>query len=149
MNGSPMLEPSDTLRALEGLALKRGMTLGRMSARDRLVVLAFASLSIPASTALSEAQVNQALRTWLAGDGEMLRIDHVELRRSLIDLGLWERDGYGRAYRREPLQAGHPAREHVAAMAEVDLHRLIADARAAHEARREKRRATFQGPAAD
>lgn len=136
---------SDTLRVLQGLALKRGLTLGRMSEQERLVTLGFASLSIPAAESLSEADVNRALKAWLAADGQMLRIDHVELRRTLIDMGLWQRDGFGRAYGRATLKVDHPAQVHLTAMAVADLRSLIADARAAREAQRQTRRAALQG----
>lgn len=149
MNVMPTSSLSDTLRALETLVLKRGITLGRMSEQDLLITLGFASLSIPASTAVTEAGVNQALKTWLAGDGEMLRIDHVELRRSLIDMGYWVRDGYGRSYLREPLEADHPAQVHVVAMSTIDLRQFVLDARVRRDAERTQRQAAFQGDMAD
>jgi hypothetical protein len=67
----------------------------------------------------TEAEVNAALKAWLAGPGAMLDIDHVELRRWLVDSRLWTRDGYGRAYERAtPPPALAPI---VAALAQVDL----------------------------
>lgn len=135
---------SDTLQALDALVLKRGITLGRMSQRDLLITLGFASLSIPVATPITEAGVNEALKAWLEGDGGMLRIDHVELRRSLIDMGYWVRDGYGRAYLREPLATDHPAHGHVSAMEAIDLGTFVAEARARRDAERARRQAAFQ-----
>lgn len=134
-----------TLALLESLVTKQGVTLGRMSREQLLLTLGFASLSIPQDQPLSEAEVNQALRHWLAGDGVMLRIDPVELRRSLIDLGLWTRDGYGRAYVRPLLAEDHPARSHVAGMAAIDLPAFVAEARAKRDRQRAERQAAYAG----
>ena len=45
-------------------------------------------------------EVNRILEAWLAGPGAMLRTDHVELRRWMVDAGFVGRDGFGRAYLR-------------------------------------------------
>ena len=44
-----------------------------------------AALCLPAAARWSEPEVNPALRAWLADTGAMLSVDHVELRRTLLD----------------------------------------------------------------
>ncbi|WP_084907164.1 DUF2087 domain-containing protein [Burkholderia ubonensis] len=140
-NAHAMPGRSDTLAIVEKLLSKRGVMLGNMSPGDMATMLALASLAIPADTPLDEAAVNQALIRWLSDTGSMLRIDHVELRRTLIDLRYWQRDGFGRSYERQALPAGHGAQAHVAALEAVDIERFVADARARHEALRTERMA--------
>ncbi|SEK65176.1 hypothetical protein SAMN05216359_102552 [Roseateles sp. YR242] len=136
--------PWATLQALEALVLKRGVTLGRMSERDLLITLAYASLSIPLLAEQSETSANQALKEWLGGGGTMLRIDHVELRRSLIDMGYWVRDGFGRAYSRPVLADDHPAKAHVDAMSSADVSSLLREVRSKRDAERLQRQTKFQ-----
>jgi hypothetical protein len=70
--------------------------------RDRLALLGAAWLGIAEQAAAgddcSEAELNDALQTWLytlKSDGPL---DHVSLRRALVDEGLLERDAPGRHY---------------------------------------------------
>ena len=85
---------------LRALVVKRGLGLGLLSSDKRRLVLALAASQFEAGQAYPEQAVNALLTNWLSGGGEMLRTDHVELRRWLVDLGFVERDGFGRAYRR-------------------------------------------------
>ena len=84
-------------------------------------------------------EFNVALKAWLAGPGTMLDIDHVELRRWLVDTRLWTRDGYGRAYARGTPPAALASV--VAALDAVDLDAEARRARAALAQEREARRA--------
>jgi hypothetical protein len=85
---------------LAALVVKDGVSLGLLGEGDRALVLALAAVQIEAGRAHREADVNRSLEAWLAGPGAMLRTDHVELRRWLVDAGFVSRDGFGRAYRR-------------------------------------------------
>ena len=134
-----MLDQPSTLQALEKLVSKKEITLGRMSRDDMHITLALASLCVPVAVELSEAVVSQALKRWLETDGAMLRIDHVELRRTLIDLGFWERDNYGRLYRRPPPEEGRIGYQHIVALQSVDVTQFVSDARARHAALRARR----------
>jgi len=136
----PTQRKLETLLALEKLVAKKGITLGRMSRDDMLVTLALASLCIPMAVEFTEMAVNQALKRWLEEDGSMLRIDHVELRRTLIDLCFWTRDGYGRSYRRPPLQQDHIGYEDIVALQSVNVTQFVAEARARVNALRARRK---------
>jgi hypothetical protein len=139
----------DALAVFRRLAVKQGVQLSGPAgkhAREFEVALAAAATALPAGRSLNEFEVNAALKAWLAGPGAMLVTDHVELRRWLVDVGLWSRDGYGRAYQRSVPPA--PLAPIAAAFAGIDLAAVAAEARAAHEAARTLRRARHQtGPA--
>jgi Uncharacterized protein conserved in bacteria (DUF2087) len=131
---------------LERLAIKQGVTLGNLNQTDLRLVLALASLCLPAKAPVTEPSVNAALKAWLAGTGAMLHVDHVELRRTLIDFGLWQRDGFGRAYRRVQPIADAELSAHVAALAALDAPRIMSARRAQHAAERAQRKARHDAP---
>lgn len=125
---------------LDRLAVKSGVSLGLLSPADRDAVLAFAALHLPASADHDERGVDAVLRSFLASGGAMLRTDHVELRRWLVDARWLERDGFGRCYR---LPADAPARA-AALLGDVSADALdarVAAVRDAHAAERQARRA--------
>ena len=90
---------------LAALVVKDGVSLGLLGEADRALVLALAATAIEAGREHREAEINQILEAWLAGPGAMLRTDHVELRRWLVDAGFVGRDGFGRAYVRGEAEA--------------------------------------------
>ena len=123
------------------LSIRRGMTLGALYSSNRddfaLVLAAAASMFEPDRT-YRERDVNDVLRGWLAGAGSMLDVDHVELRRWLVDNLLLERDGFGRAY-----TLGKPPQEVaavVAALSGVDLAAMGEAARKSDAIAREARK---------
>ena len=80
--------------------LKKGVQIGVLSESDRALVLALAANAIEAGRPHREDEVNRRLLDWLADVGAMLRTDHVELRRWLVDGGYVARDPWGHAYER-------------------------------------------------
>ena len=85
---------------LESLVLKKGVHVGVLSESDRALVLALAANAIEPGRPHREDEVNRLLLDWLADVGAMLRTDHVELRRWLVDAGYVSRDPWGHAYER-------------------------------------------------
>ena len=133
------MPPMDATSRLDRLAVKTGVSLGLLPAADRDAVLAWAAIHVPAASGLDERGVNAVLQAFLGGAGSMLRTDHVELRRWLVDTGWLERDGFGRAYR---LAAAAPERAS-ALLGDISAERLdarIAAARAAEATERRLRR---------
>ena len=126
------------------LAVRRGLSPGVMHAAnpgDFALVLAAAACAFDAAREYRERDVNDALRAWLAGTGAMLDVDHVELRRWLVDTGVLARDGFGRAY-----TLGTPRADIATAMAALAPHDPAALARAARAedaARRAERKARW------
>ncbi|MEP6740834.1 MAG: DUF2087 domain-containing protein [Caldimonas sp.] len=83
---------------LRTLFVKKGVSLGLLGHDDRRLVLAVAASQFEPGRAYPEQAVNALLIEWLSGGGAMLRTDHAELRRWLVDACFLERDGFGRAY---------------------------------------------------
>lgn len=139
------------LKRFEELAQRRGLSLGGMhsaSPADFALMLAAAAQRFVPAHAYTEREVNERLRTWLAGVGAMLVVDHVELRRWLVDTGVLTRDGFGRAY---TLGAPSPAIfAAMAAMAGHDLDAIVRVVRERNAAHREARKLQWaQRQAAD
>jgi hypothetical protein len=135
------MKMESTTEALERLAIKQGAMLGNLSRPDLLLVLALAARCIPRSATLTEREVNAALKGWLAGTGAMLSVDHVELRRTLVDAGLWQRDGFGHAYKRPTSIATADVADAADALATLDAERIVATARTRRDAERAARKA--------
>ena len=127
---------------LAALVVKSGVSLGLLNEADRALVLALAATALDAGRDYREADVNRLLMAWLEGAGAMLRVDHVELRRWLVDAGFMTRDGFGRAYLRGPAEAARA----VALLgdgAAVGLDAEVAALRAARAAQRESKRLAY------
>ncbi len=139
-------KPTDeAVAVLRRLAVRDGLALGGLYGGRRAefeLVLATAAARFAGDRAYTEAEVNAVLKDWLAAEAAMLGTDHVEARRWLVDSGLVERDGYGRAYRRvRPPPTAFTAV--LAAIDGVDVAAVVAAARAADRAARAERRARF------
>ena len=135
------MKMESTTEALERLAIKQRAMLGNMSRPDLLLVLALAARCVARWPALTEREVNAALKDWLAGTGAMLDVDHVELRRALVDAGLWQRDGFGHAYQRAASIATADVADAADALATLDAERIVAAARTRRDAERAARKA--------
>jgi hypothetical protein len=99
----PHLERNaDRLKPLAALVVKEGVSVGGLKEDDRTLVLALAATAFEPGEALTEPQVNHRLKRFLAEEGAFLDVDHVELRRWLVDMGWLQRDGFGRQYQRAP-----------------------------------------------
>ena len=127
---------------LAALVVKDGVSLGLLGDADRSLVLALAACTLPTGRAHREADVNQLLGNWLEGPGAMLRTDHVELRRWLVDAGFVSRDGFGREYVRGEAEAARTVALLGDASAAV-LGAAVRDLRASKAAGREARRQVF------
>jgi len=124
------------------LSVRTGLSLGVLHssrAADFNLMLAVAARSFVAGRSYTESEVNDILQIWLAQEGSILAVDHVELRRWLVDCHVLARDDYGRAYALDT-----PAPEIAAlfrALSGVDLAAVAAAARARDaEARQERKR---------
>ncbi len=127
---------------LAALVVKDGVSLGLLAEGDRALVLALAASAIEVGRSYREPEVNDLLGGWLAGPGAMLRTDHVELRRWLVDAGFVSRDGFGRAYVRGEGEAARATALLGGATGEA-LAATVAELRANRSAEREARRQAF------
>ena len=66
--------------------------------RDRHILLKALSLRFDADRIYTETEVNGLIESWLSEVGQSLEIDHVTLRRTLIDEGYLRRDLDGVSY---------------------------------------------------
>ena len=127
---------------LATLVVKNGVALGLLGRADRGLVLALAASAFAAGPEYREAEVNRVLSAWLDGSGAMLRTDHVELRRWLVDAGFIARDGFGHAYVRGPAEVAR-AESLLGTCAPAELDAAVAALRAARAAERETRRQVY------
>jgi Uncharacterized protein conserved in bacteria (DUF2087) len=142
MPARPSLPPE--LSTLPALVLKSGVGLGGLPEVEREIALALSAAVLPQGVAWSEAEVNQALRLCLTREAVFLSSDAAELRRWLVDLGFWRRDGFGRRYERCPLDELPPGRRLImTALDAMDLAGWVAGQRAEQAALRQARRAAW------
>jgi hypothetical protein len=127
---------------LAALVAKDGVSLGLLAEADRAQVLALAAAAIEPGREHREADMNRILERWLEGPGAMLRTDHVELRRWLVDVGFVTRDGFGRAYLRGEAEVGRATALLGEATGDA-LAGAVADLRAIKAYEREARREAF------
>ena len=126
------------------LAVRQRLSLGVMHAQapaDFALMMAAAAGAFALDGEYAEREVNDRLRAWLAGAGAMIDVDHVELRRWLVDTGVLVRDGFGRAYARGT--PGAAIASAIRALSVCDLAAVVRDARAAESARRDARKAQW------
>jgi hypothetical protein len=139
------MTPNAAVDRFAVLAVRRNLSLGVLrssSPKDFALMLAAAAQAIVPDRAYTEGEINDILRQWLATAGSMLAVDHVELRRWLVDTRVLDRDGYGRAYGRGSPDAD--IRAFIAAIAGVDLGSLAQDARERDAAARDERKRRFE-----
>ena len=136
----------DPLAVYRRLCVRRGISLGGLASGrqdDFRTLLAAAALALDGGAGYDEPAVNARLKAWLDGPGAMVDVDHVELRRWLVDAGLLQRDGFGRRYARATPAPDAFARE-LAGLAGVDLGLLAAEARDSEREARDARQAAWR-----
>ena len=69
------------------------------SRKDTEVVLALVAASLDPRATYSEPELNIALSEWMAGFVDPATMDHVTLRRCMVDIFMLLRDPHGRSYR--------------------------------------------------
>ena len=137
-------ETSATLAELAAWVVKDGVALGGLTPGLREQALAVAWSGLQAEV-MTEKAVNVVLQAQLAGAARFLHTDHVELRRWLVDGGWLTRDGFGREYRRVPLQGlAHSAQPVATALQSLDVAAWVAGARTQLAAARDGRRQAWQ-----
>ena len=92
----PLDEAARRLRALSAGGLGPGLPRKR---RDQWILLHAATAGMPEGP-LDERSLNEKLKAWLATRGPHTHLDHVTLRRALVDEGFVERTDDGARYAR-------------------------------------------------
>jgi hypothetical protein len=138
----PLLPVS--LQPLATLFVKVGVSIGGLSDAHPRLVLGLVWAGLP-SAPMSERDVNEAVKSKLAGAASFLDTDHVELRRWLVDAGWLARDGFGREYQRVAGDALPPMLQPLATAFEgVDTDTIAAATRATHLAERDARQRAWR-----
>ncbi len=103
---------------------------------DRQIVLISALLGLERGRKYSESELNAELQKWVISFGRRYNLDHVTLRRYLIDERYLVRDSAGGAYE----LAAPEARPYMfdATLMNLDLGALIAEAQAARELKKQQ-----------
>ena len=94
--------PEELIRVNEFCRLLENISRGKGFPRKRKqqhVLLKSIVLLLELGQDYSEHQINDALQKWLGTVGKSLEIDHVSLRRRLVDEGYLTRDRAGKRYR--------------------------------------------------
>jgi hypothetical protein len=79
--------------------------------RDRHILLRSIVGTLDAKASYSEKSLNVALKEWISQVGAGIAIDHVTLRRYLVDAGYLSRDSGGSTYQVHPAGRGEVAFE--------------------------------------
>ena len=127
------------------LAIKRGLTpSGLLDASPEDFDLLFLTLrrEFLIASSYTEREVNELIRAWLVSVGGMLAVDHVELRRWLVDLAILSRDVYGHAYTVAAMPSHLLKLDTDTAL--LDFKREFADANARESQKRAVRKAAWQ-----
>jgi len=90
---------------------------------DLQMLLLSAVLSLNLDEIYSESQINEKLGRWIARFASNLTIDHVTLRRYLVDESILQRDQFGTSY---SLANGNPHFSFDTSIKELDLDNLVA-----------------------
>lgn len=123
---------------------KKNMTLKKLKPEEKNIILGIASLSIPMDTEFSELDINAQLLSWLNTEGEMLKIDYIELRRTLIDFQFWIRDKSGTTYIRKELDDIHEAKTIMNSLNAIDIHQFIQEVKNQYAIETIERKLQFQ-----
>ncbi|WP_010111518.1 DUF2087 domain-containing protein [Acinetobacter sp. P8-3-8] len=115
------IHQANILVILQRLLKKKDFTLKNLKHEEFQTCLGLASLTVPSSQILNEKNVNEALKHWLNGTGSILWIDHVELRRTLIDYNFLHRNLAGNEYQRLQLSDDHPAKPYLDVLTMIDI----------------------------
>ena len=127
------VEYAERLAAL--LANKNGAAFPRRQ-RDKNILLRCIIQSLRIGKNCSEQELNEALLLWLSDYGSGIDVDHVTLRRYLVDEGYRMRAANGSGY--NPSLTGHGRVACEDAVAAIDSDRVIQAERDAAAARSEK-----------
>lgn len=97
------------------------------------MLLLSTTLDLDADESYSESQINGNLRRWISRFGADLTIDHVTLRRYLVDELILRRDQFGTSY---SLASENPHFSFDPSIRELDLDKLVAQSRKDRAARK-------------
>jgi hypothetical protein len=121
-------------KRLKALCLSTGGSGLPARQRDREIFLRAAAQHLDAARDYDERALNEVLEDWIERLARWMGVDHVSLRREMVDAGYLSRDAAGRSYRVN--LEGFGRVEFDPSVAEIDGPALIAAEREVLERRR-------------
>jgi hypothetical protein len=121
------------------LCVKRKGALLPRAPRDAQVLGKVVALCLPQGESMSESAINEALKAWLADVGSTFDVDHVTLRRFLVDTGFLTRSANGSSY--SVTEASKQPGRFAAEVEKMDVAAFVHAARVEEELRRQAERA--------
>ena len=103
-----MMTADEFKTRLAELCLKSGMVGFPRKAPDRHIILKSVILTLDAGREYAGSEIDDRLAFWLVDIGRSIELDHVTLRRELVDERYLEREADGSSYR---VAGPGPARE--------------------------------------
>ncbi len=132
-----MTDPRDTaLRALRRMLANGLLTALPKRPADQEILLVLAASRFGAGDTYLESDVNERLKAWLATISEPFGIDHVTLRRCLVDARILARTKAGSTYRVNAERVGD-----IDAIRDIDPVHVLAELRSERELRKRERAA--------
>ena len=128
-----MISEKRFMKRLIDLCLRSGLSEFPKSEEDQQILLQSASLSLRAGTDYSEKEVSAKLMHWLTEVSLQGCIDHVSLRRRLVDAGYLVRNRDGSCYTLLP----YKSELFESAVESIDVKDVLRTARAEIDRRRE------------
>lgn len=127
-----MIEIDEFVERLCLLGADRGPRRFPRRRRDREILLKSIAMQLDSAREYSEPEINRVLQDWSRHVAPAIDVDHVTLRRLLVDYGELERTADGARYRQ-----GFPPRPMLFALEidELDLRATVAAFRAEQERR--------------
>jgi hypothetical protein len=102
---------------------------------DRHILFISAALELEPQRSYTESELNDELRKWTTSFGDAVNLDHVTLRRFLVDEGYLQRDSAGQSYQRTT--EGWPY-TFDPSIETLDLDAMVEEARAARELKKQQ-----------
>ena len=122
-----------TQRSLKRMLANGPLTGVPKRPSDQQLLIALAAAHLDPEKVYSEGELNVALKAWLATFCEPYGIDHVTLRRMLVDSRLVARTKSGSTYRVDRNKLGR-----MEELAAVDLAQVLAELRSERESRKQR-----------
>jgi len=130
-----MIQPRDeTHRALKRMLSNGPLTAVPKRLSDQQLLVAMAAAQLEPGHDYSEGEVNEKLVTWLERFCDPYGIDHVTLRRMLVDSRLLSRTTSGSTYRINPQRLAE-----IEAVSSADPREVLEEIRAERESRKRQR----------
>lgn len=99
MNASKQITQEYFIKRLADLCIKSGLAGFPKDDTSLHILLKSAVVTLGKSDSFTEKEVNAKLESWVREISQMKGMDHVSLRRMLVDTGYLTRNGDGSSYR--------------------------------------------------